>query len=352
MMNGYERVLSAVRHLQPDRPPMEWLGTERVTEELRRYLNLESIEAVLQHLGADIRRFSAAVHKQQPIPPRIAERYSGQGQLLSSCYGVVLLANPNFPQDHRVYGPLYETTDLDSFNWPQPADVVLEPEVVAEIKRCHADGLCPVIACDNPFKIAYFMRPFEDFLMDCVLEPELVLDLMRRILPVEVARIKAGVRAGARAAIISGDFADQRNLMISPSSFRRVLKPILAEYVQELKAVDPDLIFFLHSDGNLIEILPDLIECGFQAVHPIQPESMDMSAVKRRFGDRLTLFGGISVQTELPCLSPAEIHDLVRRRVDTLGLKGGFIFAPSNTVLPDVPAINSLAAFREAARVL
>ena len=85
-----------------------------------------------------------------------------------------------------------------------------------------------------------------------------------------------------RAAIISGDFADQRNLMISPPTFRRVLKPILAEYVQELKAVDPDLILFLHSDGNLIEILPDLIECGFQAVHPIQPESMDMSAVKQQ----------------------------------------------------------------------
>jgi uroporphyrinogen decarboxylase len=315
-------------------------------------LSLENAEAVLQHLGADIRRFFAEVHKEQPVPPQVMERYSGQGQLLTSCYGVVLLTNPNFPQDHRVYGPLYETTDLDRLNWPQASDVVLESEVAAEIKRCNDEGLCSVIACDNPFKIAYFMRPFDAFMMDCVLEPELVLDLMRRILSVELARIKAGVRAGARAAIISGDFADQRNLMISPPTFRRVLKPILAEYVQELKAVDPDLILFLHSDGNLIEILPDLIECGFQAVHPIQPESMDMSAVKQQFGDRLTLFGGISVQTELTYLSTAEIRDLVRRRVDTLGLNGGFIFAPSNTVLPDVPAENSLAAFEEAARIV
>ncbi len=352
MMNGYERVLSAVRHRQPDRPPMEWLATDRVTDELRRHLSLENTEAVLQHLGTDIRRFFAEVHKQQPIPPHVMERYSGQEQLLSSCYGVVLLTNPNFPQDHRVYGPLYETTDLDKFNWPQASDVVLESEVAAEIKRCNDEGICTVIACDNPFKIAYFMRPFDSFMMDCVLKPDLVLDLMRRILSVELSRIKAGVRAGARAAIISGDFADQRNLMISPSTFRRVLKPILAEYVQELKAVDPDLILFLHSDGNLIEILPDLIECGFQAVHPIQPESMDMSAVKQQFGDRLTLFGGISVQTELPYLSTGEIRDLVRRRVDTLGLNGGFIFAPSNTVLPDVPVKNSLAAFQEAARVM
>ncbi len=73
-MNGYERVLSAVRHRQPDRPPMEWLATDRVTDELRWHLSLENTEAVLQHLGTDIRRFFAEVHKQQPIPPHVMER--------------------------------------------------------------------------------------------------------------------------------------------------------------------------------------------------------------------------------------------------------------------------------------
>ncbi len=349
-MNSYERVLCALQHRKPDRPPLHWVSSQDVTEALQRYTGCEDEEALLASIGIDFRRFDAEVDKAQPVPAEVRDRFGSEKNLEVSYYGVVLLRSDEFPQGHRVHGPFYEATDLDAFDWPEAGDVVLAPAIARKISSLNKAGICTLTGCDNPFKIAYFMRPFEDFMVDCVVQPDFALELMRRIARVEMARAGAALRAGARAAMIFGDFAHQTNLMISPECFRRILKPVLAEYTAGLKAINPDILLILHSDGNLTDVLDDLIECGFDAVHPIQPESMDMVAVKKRYGDRLTLFGGISVQSELPFLTAQEIRSLIRSRVDTLGENGGFMFAPSNTMLADIPLENILAAYGEAAR--
>ena len=135
---------------------------------------------------------------------------------------------------------------------------------------------------------------------------------------------------------------------MSPLLFRQILRPILEQFVSRLKSIDSEVLVFLHSDGNLGSILPDLVECGFAAVHPLQPECMDMIAIKRKLGDRLTLFGGISVQSELPGSDPQTIRRLVRQRIQELGANGGLILAPTNTIIEDVPLESILAMYEEA----
>ena len=75
-----------------------------------------------------------------------------------------------------------------------------------------------------------------------------------------------------------------------------------------------------------------------------------MLQVKRTFGSRLTLFGGVSVQSELPGSRPEDIRKLVRRRIDELAGDGGFMLAPSNTILPDCPTESVVAMFEEGRR--
>ncbi len=348
-MNSYERVLKTVHHEKPDRPPVELLATGEVIASLCRHLGLPDEEALLSDLGIDFRKFAVRIQKTHTMPEEIASRYTGS-EIEVTPYGVVLVKNPDFAQGHRVHGPFYKTKDLDGFAWPKPEDVQTDAAVEDTVRGHNAAGHCTIVYSDNPFKLAYFMRPFEDFMVDCILDPDYVTELITRIAEVETRRAENGVRAGARCAMIAGDFADQRNLMVSPDTFRRVLKPTLADHVQRLKRINPDVLVFLHSDGNLMSILPDLIECGFHAVHPLQPECMDMSLVKKRYGDRLTLFGGISVQSELPGSNRNHIRVLVRERIDALGADGGFMLAPSNTILPDVPPESTVAMYREAAK--
>lgn len=347
-MTSYERVLSTVNHQAPDRVPCDIKAIEEVVQGLVTYLGKTNREEVYQDLGLDFRHFRAVIDKSQPLPVQVKEQYEGTGMLVVSPYGVVSVQHPNFPQAHRVYGPFYETRDVDSFDWPTAEDVILTDGERKSIDQHNKAGICTCISIDNPFKIGYFMCRYENFMVDCLLDPDYIIELLTRIARVEVRRAEIAVEAGARCVLISGDFADQRSLMVSPEVFRGVLKPILAEGVSRLKAINPELLPFLHSDGNLFDVLPDLIDCGFVAVHPIQLESMDMLQVKRTYGDQLTLFGGISVQSELPFLSPDDIRALVRQRIDTLGVDGGFMLAPTNTILPDVDPANTVAMYREA----
>lgn len=347
-MDSYQRLLKTVAHQQPDRPPLELMATDRVVEHLRRHLSLADTEELLCLLGVDFRRLDLPIDKRQPIPVSAQSRVKPGDSIEMSPYGVVLLRHPNSPQGHRIYGPLYDTEDLDSFDWPTPQDVLHTTTVFTEIRRYNKAGLCTLTGCDNPFKIAYFMRRYDDFLIDCLTRPDFITELLERIAAVEFTRVENGVRAGARCAMIFGDFAHQQDLMISPQLFRRVLRPILEEFVFRLKAINPKVLVFLHSDGNLSSVLPDLIECGFAAVHPIQPECMDMVAVKQELGDRLTLFGGISVQSELPDSDPGTVRRLVRERIEKLGRGGGFILAPTNTIIEDVPMESILAMYEEA----
>ena len=347
-MKSYERVLTTINHKRPDRTPCDIKAVDQVVLDLGKHLGMKEREDVYQDLGIDFRYVDSPIRKIQLLPEGVEADFGTHGKLIVDPYGVVKLEHKNFPQAHRVHGPFFAKKDLDSFDWPRPEDVVLPDETRKAIEQYNGMGICTGVSCDNPFKIGYFMRRYDDFMAECLLDPDYIIELMTRIFRVEVKRAELAVAAGARCALISGDFADQRSLMVSPQVFRKVLKPILAEWVATLKAANPDVLPFLHSDGNLFDILPDLIECGFVAVHPIQLESMDMSAVKRIFGDRLTLFGGISVQSELPFLGPDRIRALVRQRIQELGSDGGFMLAPTNTILPDVPPENTVAMYREA----
>jgi uroporphyrinogen decarboxylase len=349
-MTSCERVLAAVGHRQPDRPPLEYLATAAVSARLRESAGCADDEALRTRLGVDFRRLTLAVRKVHPLPAA-AERHRDPGtELRVDGYGTVVLSSASFPQGHRVYGPFYESEDLDSFDWPRPADVEEVGPHAPALDGWHERGLCSVVRGDNPFKIAGFMRGFDQLLVDCLERPGFVRALLERIGQVESARWQAGVRAGARAAMVFGDFADQRSLMISPLLFRELLAPVLAGMVGAVRAIRPEVLAFLHSDGNLTEVLADLVECGFDAVHPLQPECMDLAEVKRRYAGRLTIFGGLSVQSELPNTRPEEVRALVRARIQALGRGGGLILAPTNSMLPDISDECILALYEEARR--
>jgi uroporphyrinogen decarboxylase len=350
-MNSYERVLATVGHRQPDRTPLQWFGTDEVAEALRSYMKAETIEDLFVKLGIDFRGVNPDIVKAHPIPPHIEEKYGEGVEIEVTCYGAVLVKAARFPQAHRVYGPFFDTDDLDSFDWPKVSDIESVEAVRPGITRLNEQGYCTLVRADNPFKIAYFMRPYEEFIMDCVAREDYAFELMSRIAEIEFAMAANAVKAGARVAMIGGDFAHQNALMMSPKTFRKVLKPLLVDFASQMKDINPEVMIFLHSDGDLSQVLGDLIECGIDAVHPLQPESMDMFDVKRRYGDRLTLFGGVSVQSELPGSDPEVIRALVRQRIEQLGENGGFILAPTNTILDDVPLESIEAMYLEAQTV-
>ena len=102
-----------------------------------------------------------------------------------------------------------------------------------------------------------------------------------------------------------------------------------------------------HSCGSIQAIIPDLIDCGLDILNPVQPDvaNMDRRELKRRFGDRLSFHGSISIQKTLPFGTPDDVRAEVRERRQTLAPGGGFIFCTAHNIQADTPIENIEALF-------
>jgi len=152
-------------------------------------------------------------------------------------------------------------------------------------------------------------------------------------------------RAGVDMIRVIGDIAMQDRIIMGPDTWREVDKPRMAKLIADCKAANPDLFMFIHSDGDVTDLMDDLVEIGFDVVNPIQPECMDPVAVKQRYGDRITLHGGVSLQRTLPNGTREEVRAEIEHLIRKCGYNGGLVVFPSNVLQPDTPIENIIACF-------
>jgi uroporphyrinogen decarboxylase len=154
-------------------------------------------------------------------------------------------------------------------------------------------------------------------------------------------------RYGIDILMLGDDVSTQLEMMISPELWRNILKPRLAKVIRAAKETNPNILIFYHGDGNLQAIIPDLIEAGVDILNPVQPECMDPVLIKKQYGDRLSFWGTIGTQTTLPFGTAAEVAEMVKKMIETVGKGGGLLLAPTHMVEPEVPWEN-IEAFIEA----
>ena len=109
-----------------------------------------------------------------------------------------------------------------------------------------------------------------------------------------------------------------------------------------------DAKLFYHSCGATRDLIPDLIDIGFDILNPIQvsAKDMDTKALKATFGRDIAFWGGgVDTQHVLPFGKPQEVVEEVKRRIDDLAPGGGFVFAAVHNIQALVPPQNIAAAF-------
>jgi uroporphyrinogen decarboxylase len=144
---------------------------------------------------------------------------------------------------------------------------------------------------------------------------------------------------------IGDDLGTQDSTMMSPDMYRRILKPVHADYLGFIRERTSAKVFF-HTDGDVFTLIDDFVEIGVDILNPIQTSAgqmSDLEALKARWGDRLTFCGAIDTQRVLPHGTPYEVRAEVRRVIDILGRGGGYMVSSVHTVMNDVPAENVLA---------
>ena len=196
------------------------------------------------------------------------------------------------------------------------------------------------------------LRGFETFLMDLVLRPAIAQCVMEMLTEHQIRRFDRYMQAVGpyiQVINISDDLGAQNGPLISPELYQRMVKPYHARLFQHIKSKFPGHLF-MHSDGSVAKLIPDLIDIGVEILNPVQYTAggMDLKDLKSRFGKDLTLWGaGCDTQHVLPFGTPAQIKDEVRRNIELLAPGGGFVFSTVQIIQPETPAEN-LAAMYEA----
>jgi uroporphyrinogen decarboxylase len=246
--------------------------------------------------------------------------------------------------------PLTNTKDLDAYPWPDPHDPALfvsAAELLTEDQGLRF--VCPNFGFAL-FERAWSLRGFDNFLLDLALEPEFAEALLDRITEIQLVLIKRYIELGVDGGYFGDDYGAQKNMLFSPKTWRMMIKPRLAKLFQPF--LEAGLPVLLHSDGQIEQILPDLVEIGLTAYNPVQPEVIDHSWLKSTFGEQLAYYGGISTQTVLPYGKPGDVKQWVSDCVARLAPNNtGLLIAPSHRMMTDIP-IENIEAMLKAFAVL
>ncbi len=152
-----------------------------------------------------------------------------------------------------------------------------------------------------------------------------------------------------QAAFISGtDFGTQRGLFCSAATYRELYKPFHVA-VNKLIHERTNWKTFIHTCGSVWDLLPDLVEAGFDILNPVQCSAAKMApeALKREFGKQLVFWGGgVDTQKTLPFGTPEEVYNQVRERIAIFNDGGGFVFNTIHNIQGDTPVENILALLR------
>ncbi len=236
--------------------------------------------------------------------------------------------------------------DWKAFENYQPPDPLLKwergergEEYWGEIKKAFAErrkkGLLTVGNGERLFDRLYFLRGFKNLMRDIVTDEPNLLRLINMLLDYEMRLVKKWLEIGVDVISFHTDIGTQNGLMISPVKFRKHFKPMFKRLFSTCR--NAGVHVYLSSDGCLLDIVDDLIECGV-SVHDPQLRANTLDGIASVYKGRLCIDLDLDRQT-LPFSSPKHVRRMVEESVEKLYLPEGGLMIKGE-VGPDVPLEN------------
>lgn len=219
--------------------------------------------------------------------------------------------------------------DIEEWRAIQPPREVLPEDRSAARDRVNrfcasTDKFVLAGAMPRPWERYQFIRGSEEALMDMADPDADTLGLLRRIHEHYLSELEFWAGTDVDMLTFMDDWGSQAQLLINPQVWREVFKPLYRDYIN--LAVASGKFSFMHSDGCIREIYPDLIELGLSAINS-QLFTMDLEHLARIARGRLTFWGEIDRQHALCQPSGEGVRECVRRIHQHLYLPDGGIVA-------------------------
>ena len=258
-------------------------------------------------------------------------------------------ADAYFNYGHPLAGLEDEPQKLDSYRAPSLTDMDLLFGIAEDdLKKYRGDMLVLVSGYNGIWEKSYDLVGIEEFMYLLSMEPDTATRLMDIITDYKVEIAKETVRRGFKVGHHGDDLGTQVSTLMSEDMFKTLLLPRIKRIFDVYKAAGVPVQ--MHSCGNITPFIPYLIDAGLDILEPVQP-CMDIDFLKREYGRDLIFYGGVDTQELLAFKSPEEVRRETLRTIDVLGKGGGYICAPAQEIMNNVPPANVAAlvgAIREA----
>ncbi len=396
-MTSRERVLQALSHQEPDRPPIDLSGHRSsgisaiAYPKLRKALGLEPalprVYDIIQQLAVVdedvLRRFEVDTMEmgrgfsreaedwaEWTLPdgsPCLVPRWSrperdGDRWILRSPKGTVIAHMPDgayfFEQCHYPY--LDRKEDLEdipgAFSESMWTAIASPPGPVSRQERregarklrASTDRAILGLFGGNLLECGQFLYRNDLFLAMLADEPQRAHAFLDRLVELHCGNLQnflADVGDCIDIIVFGDDLGMQSGPQMSPKMYREFFKPRHSLLWNQAKRLSPVKVM-LHCCGGVRPILRDLIEAGLDAINPVQItcRGMDGAELKKEFGKDLTFWGGgCDTRFILSQASPCQVAEHVRNQIAVLGAGGGFVFQQVHNILADVPPDNVIA---------
>ena len=368
MMTSRQRVTAALNHQQPDRVPIDiWGSASRLCNPLyfdvvrdQKWTDFGPFVSasrsgdyvdnrVADLVGADIR------HIQFGKPKYFTPRVDAEGVEFNE-WGVGFTKLAGEPMIAKVPFPTADLAAIDKHVWPNPRDPGRMAGVVAQARHWHENTEYFVatssLVSGLMLDIGPYLRGFEDFFVDLYTEPEFAHALINKITDVLIEMHEyslAPIAPYVGWVEFSSDHGMQDRLLVDPEIYREFFKGPYTRLFASIRKTAPNAKIWMHSCGAVRELIPDFIDMGVDVLNSLQPKAkgMDPYDLKREFGRDIVLHGGLDMQGALSGTRDEAIRE-ARKCLDAFGPGGGYIFAPSNHFMQDIPLQNFYAVYETA----
>ena len=348
-MKPRERVLHAFHRNPgpPDRPPLQFDLCRSLTDAFGKKLGIEpvyslsyyedltyriSANAVRTAMGSDCIVVGGTVRSGfVPAPVR--------GTVTCNEFGMHMSPTPLYVE--VVKCPLEEahsTADIEAYPFPDPRAPGRFDAARADIDRFGGEYFVIGDVELSLFELAWHLAGMEKYLIGMAMEEDWATALDQRVEEWTTGLALCLVDAGVDALWFGEDLGSQTSMLISREQWRTRYKPRHKRIIDAVKAANPGVIVIMHSDGAVAPLIDDFIELGVEVYNPVQPNvpGSDPQELARKYGGRISFFGGIDQQVLLPRGEKQAISDEIRRRAKILGANGGYLIAPAHIVQADV----------------
>ncbi len=366
-MNSRERVLTALSHRIPDRIPIDFGSFPGATS-----MNVWAYKNLLEYLGIkrDV-RIGALIMFTAEIDEDILDRFHVDTKTITPS---ISLSDFGIPEEFvdqpwgvrwqrstdytyaPVEGPFQKIADptledLKRYKWPKASEIVNFTNWREKARRLRQASDKALVARVMPGIVTYaqFLRGFENWAVDLVLNPEFSKELHEKLADTwieAVSLVAEAVEDNVDILMFGEDLGIQNQTMLSPAMFRERIKPLLTKMVRTIKSRTQAKIT-MHTCGSVYAFIEDFIDIGVDVLNPMQSNARDMEApkVKAKAGNKLALWGGIDTHQVMPKGTPEDVRQEVKTKISIYGKDGGYMLSPDHNILVDVPPENLIAMF-------